>query len=369
MRIAQVAPLSEAVPPKLYGGTERVVSYLTEALVERGHDVTLFASGDSITAAKLESMWPVALRLCYGDLSAIAPTLRMLEKVRRRAEEFDIIHFHLDFFPCSLFSRQSTPFVTTLHGRLDTPEQQTFFDTFDDMPVVSISNAQRSTLTGVNWVGNVHHGLPSRLLTPVRVAPTYLAFLGRITPVKGVERAIRIAEACGTPLRIAAKVDSVDELYFEQAVKPLLDSPLVDYIGEISDGEKSAFLSGARALLFPIDWPEPFGLVMIEAMACGTPVVAFRRGSVPEVLEHGLTGFIVDDEAEAVLAVQRLGEISRARVREAFERRFTADRMTDHYLDIYQALVDRRAPGTQRKSIVEIAPAISGRGRKETSQP
>lgn len=369
MRIAQVAPLVEAVPPKLYGGTERIVSYLTESLVELGHEVTLFASGDSVTSAKLDAMWPVALRLSYGEMSAIAATLRMMELVRRRASDFDIIHFHLDFYPYSAFSRQGTPYVTTLHGRQDLPEQQAFFDTFNELSVVSISHAQRSTLRGVNWAGNVYHGIPKLLLRPLETKRNYLAFLGRITPVKRVEKAIQIAERCGIPLKIAAKVDAADELYFEREVKPLLRSPLVDYIGEINDDEKSAFLSGAHALLFPIDWPEPFGLVMIEAMACGTPVVAYRRGSVPEVLEHGLTGFVVDDEEQAVLAVRRLGELDPARVREVFEKRFTAERMARDYVDIYRALIDERAAPTQRKSIVEMAPAISGRGRRETSHP
>ncbi|SFW44241.1 glycosyltransferase family 4 protein [Luteibacter sp. UNCMF366Tsu5.1] len=341
MRIAQVAPLYESVPPVLYGGTERVVSYLTEALVARGHDVTLFASGDSVTAARLEPMWPKALRLHYGDLNATVPTLRMIEEVRRRADTFDVIHFHLDFFPFSTFSRQSTPYVTTLHGPLSLPEQDILSDTFGSMPIVSISHAQRVGKDAANWVGNVYHGLPVHLHTPREIERSYLAFLGRITPTKGIDKAIRIAEQCNVPLKIAAKIDSLDESYFEHQIRPLLNSPLVEFIGEIDEQDKTSFLSGARALLFPIDWPEPFGLVMIEAMACGTPVIAFRRGSVPEVIEEGVTGFVVADEDEAAAAVQYVDHLSHPRIRKAFERRFTSDRMADDYLRIYQSLMDR----------------------------
>lgn len=341
MKIAQVAPLFESVPPKGYGGTERVVSYLTEALVELGHEVTLFASGDSVTSARLEPMWPSSLRVPYGDLNSIAPTLSMLEKIRRRSSDFDIINFHLEFFPCSLFGRASTPFVTTLHGRLDLEHHQELFDTFMGAPFISISESQRAGLKRVNWVDTVHHGLPRFLLTPRLPKQGYLAFLGRITPVKGVEAAIRISEQCNTPLRIAAKVDSVDLAYFEKDVRPLLDSPLVEFIGEIGDEEKSEFLSGAKALLFPIDWPEPFGLVMIEAMACGTPILAFGRGSVPEVIDHGVTGFIVKSEQEAAASVRRLSELSPFRIREVFEERFTSTRMASRYVDAYRTLIDR----------------------------
>src|SRR6202035_4159568 len=302
MRIAQVAPLTEAVPPKLYGGTERVVHWLTEELVALGNDVTLFASGDSQTSAKLDATWPKALRLDGSVRDPNALHMVMLERVRRKCddEEFDFIHFHLDYYPFSLFSRQPTPFVTTMHGRLDLPEHQPVFDEFSSVPVVSISNAQRRALPQANWVRTVHHGLPVDLLRPKPIKPSYFAFLGRIAPEKGLDRAIRIAEHCGMPLKIAAKVDNVDRDYFQENIRPLIDSTNTEYIGEITDAEKSAFLSGAIVLLVPIDWPEPFGLVMIEAMACGTPVIAFNRGSVPEVIEDGLTGFIVEDTNGAI---------------------------------------------------------------------
>jgi glycosyltransferase involved in cell wall biosynthesis len=290
MRIAQIAPLTEAIPPKLYGGTERVVSWLTEELVALGHDVTLFATGDSVTAAQLAPMWPRALRLDGAIHDPTALQALVLEHVCRRASEFDVLHFHLDYHPFSLFSRQSTAFVTTLHGRLDLPEHQPVFTAFSSVPVVSISDAQRRPLPQVNWVRTIHHGLPADMLIPQRRAPAYLAALGRISPEKGFDRAIRIATACGLPLKIAAKIDRVDRDYFEMTIRPLLRGPQVEHIGEIGDGEKAAFLSGAIALLLPIDWPEPFGLVMIEAMACGTPVIAFNRGAVPEVVEDGVTG-------------------------------------------------------------------------------
>jgi glycosyltransferase involved in cell wall biosynthesis len=344
MRIAQVAPLTEAVPPKLYGGTERVVSWITEELVELGHDVTLFASGDSITSARLEAFWPKALRLDGSVRDPNALHLLMLEQIRQQAKEFDFLHFHLDYYPFSLFLRQPTPFVTTWHGRLDLPEHQALFDTFPTAPLVSISDAQRRPVPQGNWVRTVHHGLPERLLTPQPVTPSYLAFLGRIAPEKAVDRAIRIAGRCGLPLKIAAKIDPVDRDYFTAEIKPLLDQQGVEYIGEISDREKPAFLSGAVALLLPIDWPEPFGLVMIEAMACGTPVIGFHAGSVPEVIEDGLTGYIVKDETGAVAAVGRLGELSRERVRRRFEERFTARRMVQEYLEVYRSLMASETP-------------------------
>src|SRR5687768_11486459 len=344
MHIAQVAPLTEAIPPKLYGGTERVVYWLVEELVALGHEVTLFGSGDSCTSAKLEAFWPRALRLdgCIRDPNALH--MAMLECVRRKAHEFDLLHFHLDYYPFSLFSRQSTPFVTTLHGRLDLPEHQPVFDVFSSAPVVSISNAQRRPLQQARWIKTIHHGLPEKLLVPMPVKPSYLAFLGRIAPEKRVDRAIRIAEHCGIPLKIAAKVDRADRDYYEEEIRPMLDSPNVEYIGEISDKDKSAFLSGAIALLVPIDWPEPFGLVMIESMACGTPVIAFNRGSVPELVEEGLTGFIVEDEAGAIGAVDRLSHLSRTRIRERFEQRFTARRMALEYLAVYRELMEGAAP-------------------------
>ncbi|HEY2136094.1 MAG TPA: glycosyltransferase family 4 protein [Xanthobacteraceae bacterium] len=344
MRIAQIAPLTEAVPPKLYGGTERVIYWLTEELVALGHDVTLFASGDSKTSARLEAGWPRALRLDGAVRDANALHLAMLERVRRNASDFDYLHFHLDYYPFSLFSRQATPYLTTLHGRLDLPELHPIFNACPSAPVVSISNAQRRPVPQARWVRTVYHGLPEKLLAPKPATPSYLAFLGRIAPEKAVDRAIRIAQRCGIPLKIAAKVDRVDREYFETVIRPMIVAPDVEYIGEIADHEKSEFLSGAHALLATIDWPEPFGLVMIEAMACGTPVIAFNSGSVPEVVDDGLTGFIVEDELGAVGAVERLPELDRRRVRERFEERFTARRMALEYLAVYRSLVDSAAP-------------------------
>ena len=344
MRIAQIAPLTEAVPPKLYGGTERVVSWITEELVSMGHEVTLFASGDSMTSAKLEAVWPKALRLDGSVRDPNALHLLMLENIRQQADDFDLLHFHLDYYPFSLFLRQSTPFVTTWHGRLDLPEHQPLFHRFSTAPLISISDAQRRPVPQGNWVRTVHHGLPERLLTPQPVKPSYLAFLGRIAPEKALDRAIRIATRCGLPLKIAAKIDPVDRDYFTDEIEPLLDQPGIEYIGEINDREKAAFLSGAIALLLPIDWPEPFGLVMIEAMACGTPVIGFHAGSVPEVVEDGVTGYVVKDETGAVAAVGRVGELSRARVRERFEERFTARRMVQQYLEVYRSLMASEAP-------------------------
>jgi glycosyltransferase involved in cell wall biosynthesis len=343
MRIAQIAPLTEAVPPKLYGGTERVIHWLTEELVGLGHDVTLFASGDSRTSAKLEAGWPRALRLDGAVRDANALHLAMLERVRRQASEFDFLHFHLDYYPFSLFSRQATPFLTTLHGRLDLPELHPVFNACPLAPVVSISNSQRRPLPQARWVRTVYHGLPEQMLAPRPTPASYLAFLGRIAPEKAVDRAIHIARQCGIPLKIAAKVDRVDAEYYEQRIRPLIVPPHVEYIGEINDEQKSEFLSGAHALLATIDWPEPFGLVMIEAMACGTPVIAFNRGSVPEIVEDGLTGFIVEDELGAIGAVQRLGEIDRVQVRKRFEERFTARRMAQDYLGVYRTLHDNSA--------------------------
>jgi glycosyltransferase involved in cell wall biosynthesis len=344
MRIAQISPLTEAVPPKLYGGTERVVSWIAEELVSMGHDVTLFASGDSVTSAKLEAVWPRALRLDGSVRDPNALHQVMLENIRRQAKDFDFLHFHLDYYPFSLFLRQPTPFVTTWHGRLDLPEHQPLFDTFPTAPLVSISDAQRRPVPQGNWVRTVHHGLPERLLTPQPVKPSYLAFLGRIAPEKALDRAIRIAARCGLPLKIAAKIDPVDRDYFSAEIKPLLGQPGIEYIGEITDRDKAAFLSGAFALLLPIDWPEPFGLVMIEAMACGTPVVGFHAGSVPEVVEDGVTGYVVKDETGAVAAIGRIGELSRARVRERFEERFTARRMVQQYLEVYRRLMASETP-------------------------
>jgi glycosyltransferase involved in cell wall biosynthesis len=345
MRIAQIAPLFEAVPPKLYGGTERVVYALTEELVAMGHDVTLFASGDSITSATLDAMRPRALRLDPSVKDWIAYYMRMMELVRRRAHEFDVLHFHTDYFPSSLFSRQATPFLTTLHGRLDLPEFADVYNIFPDVPMVSISDSQRLPLPDLNWVATVLHGMPADLLKPVPVKQEYLAFLGRISPEKGIETAIRIAGRVGIKLRVAAKVDNADREYFETCVAPLvLENPNVEFIGEINDEQKPAFLSGAHALLFPIDWPEPFGLVMIESMGCGCPVIAFRRGSVPEVMDDGVTGFIVDNEDEAVAAVGRLGELDRKTVRATFDQRWTSRRMAEDYVAVYKRLAFRAKP-------------------------
>jgi glycosyltransferase involved in cell wall biosynthesis len=356
MRIAQIAPLTEAIPPKLYGGTERVVHWLTEELVALGHDVSLYASGDSCTSAKLEAPWPRALRFDSSIRDPNALHMLMLERVRQRADEFDFLHFHLDYYPFSIFARQQTPFMTTLHGRLDLPEHQPVFATFPSIPVVSISNAQRRPVPQAGWVKTIYHGLPEQLLTPQPVKQQYLAFLGRIAPEKRVDRAIRIAQQCGMPLKIAAKVDRVDREYYDQQIRPLIDGSDVEYIGEITDAQKSAFLSGAVALLVPIDWPEPFGLVMIEAMACGTPVIAFNRGSVPEVVDEGLTGFIVEDEKGAIGAIYRLSGLSRAKIRERFEERFTARRMAQDYLAVYRSLMDEDAP--RLKLVSSESPSI-----------
>jgi len=355
MRIAQVAPLTEAVPPRLYGGTERVVYWLTEELVALGHEVTLFASGDSRTSGKLEAAWPKALRLDGSVRDPNALHMLMLERVRRKCddEEFDFLHFHLDYYPFSLFARQPTPFLTTLHGRLDLPEHQPLFTTFPEIPLISISNAQRRPVPQANFIRTIHHGLPESLLTPQPVKPSYLAVLGRIAPEKGVDRAIRIAIRCGIPLKIAAKVDRADQEYYDALIKPMIDHPLVEYIGEIGDHEKSDFLSGAIGLLVPIDWPEPFGLVMIEAMACGTPVIAYNRGSVPEIVEDGKTGFIVEDEISAVADVGRLAELDRGAIRKHFEVRFTARRMALDYLNTYQAMIEAVTPRMKLVSSAE----------------
>jgi glycosyltransferase involved in cell wall biosynthesis len=338
--------LFEAVPPKMYGGSERVVSNLTEELVAQGHDVTLFASGDSVTAAKLDATWPNALRLDPSIRDWIAIYAMLIEHVRRRAHEFDVLHFHIDYFPNAVFLRQETPFVTTLHGRLDLPELQAVYNYFPDVPMISISNNQRRPCPDLNWVATVHHGIPENLLrpVPVPVEEPYFAFLGRISPEKGIERAIRIATQCGVKLKVAAKVDNADRVYYDTQIAPLLANAHVEFIGEINDSQKPAFLSGARALLFAIDWEEPFGLVMIEAMACGCPVIAFRRGSVPEVMTDGVTGFIVDNVEEAVAALGRLDEIDRVGVRRHFEKRFTARRMAEDYVRVYERLIRAAQP-------------------------
>ena len=354
MRIAQIAPLHEAVPPKFYGGTERVVSYLTDALVDLGHDVTLFASGDSHTKATLEAAWPRALRLDPSTRDVVAPHMLMLERVRRVADEFDVLHFHLDYLPFSLFSQLDTPFVTTLHGRLDLPELQAVFDTFPKVPVVSISDSQRLPLPQANWLDTIYHGLPEELLTPkTQKEPQYLAFLGRMCPEKRPDLAIEIAAQSGLPLKIAAKIDKADQEYFKTAIEPLLSQAHVEFLGEISEQQKHGFLSGAKALLFPIDWCEPFGLVMIEAMACGTPVIAFNRGSVPEVIDHGITGYICEDVREAVSALQHLDDLSRSEIRAQFVRRFSARTMARNYVESYASLLHTmRLPALRRATAV-----------------
>ncbi len=338
MRIAQIAPLFESVPPKRYGGTERVVHWLTEELVGMGHDVTLFATGDSTTSAKLVPARDIAQRFQPNFEVNGAPYMRLLELVRRAADNFDVLHFHIDFWPFSLFSRQSTPFLSTMHGRMDRDWVADIYDLFPDTPLVSISDAQRAPVPHLGWAGTVLHGMPRNLLRPVPAAQTYLAFLGRISPEKGIESAIRIAAGCDTPLRVAAKIGEEDSSYYASVISPLLSGSGVEFIGEIDDSQKPEFLSGARALLVPIDWPEPFGLVMIEAMACGCPVIAFRRGSVPEVIEDGLTGFVVDDVAGAIAAVGRLHELDRAAIRRRFEERWTARRMAEDYLALFRRL-------------------------------
>jgi glycosyltransferase involved in cell wall biosynthesis len=342
LRIAQVAPLSESVPPKLYGGTERVVSVLTEELVAQGHAVTLFASGDSKTKATLVPICKQSQRLagCADPLSA---HMLMLEQVAQRAKEFDIIHYHVAPLHFSLARRMSTPHVTTMHGRLDLPELVPLYEEFTELPLVSISDAQRAPLPHQNWVGTVHHGFPERDFRFHPEPGSYLAFLGRISREKRVDRAIAIAKACGWPLRIAAKVDPTDVQYFKNEIAPLMEHPLIEFIGEISDSEKCAFLGNARALLFPIDWPEPFGLVMIESLACGTPVVAYRGGSVAEVIEDGVTGFIVSDMDQAIDAARRVHTLDRRACRDAFTRRFTAGRMASAYVRLYRQLTSTAA--------------------------
>jgi glycosyltransferase involved in cell wall biosynthesis len=346
MRIAQVAPLYESVPPKLYGGTERVVSFLTEELVRQGHEVTLFASGDSKTAATLVPMCESALRLQRGRIvDPIAHHIRMMELVLQQAPEFDVLHFHTDYLQFPTLRRVAVPAITTEHGRLDTADLKPLFSEFWDMKVVSVSDAQRVPLADANWVATVYHGLPADLYTLNPKPDTYLVFLGRISPEKRVDRAIEIAKATGRKLKIAAKVDSADREYFDREIKHLLNDPIVEFIGEIGDKEKQEFLANAAALLFPIDWPEPFGLVLIEAMACGTPVIAYPFGSVPELVDDGQTGFVVKDIAEAAAAVRRIEIIDRVGCRESFDKRFTAARMAADYVELYGQLTYEAATG------------------------
>jgi glycosyltransferase involved in cell wall biosynthesis len=344
MKIAQIAPLAESVPPKLYGGTERVVSYLTEELVRLGHDVTLFASGDSETTAKLVAAAPRALRLDPRVKDPLAPLALMIERVRAMAHEFDILHFHIDHVHLPVFRPLARKTVTTMHSRLDLAELAPLYREFGDMPLVSISTAQRKPLAFANWVGTVHHGL-AREVCPFNPAPRggYFAFLGRVSQEKGLERAIEIARRAGVRLRIAAKIDTADQEYFQTRIVPRLGEPGIEFVGELNEAQKPAFLGNASALLFPIDWPEPFGLAMIEAMSCGTPVIAWPHGSVPEVVEDGRTGYVVDSIDAAVAALEKAAHLDRLGVRERFEERFSAARMAQDYLSVYRALGRRRA--------------------------
>jgi len=341
MRIAEVAPLFESVPPKLYGGTERVVAYLTNELVHQGHEVTLFASGDSKTEARLVAPVDSALRLNRRFMDWLPHYLLMLEQVFKQKDRFDIVHFHVDFLHFPLSRREGIAQLSTLHGRLDIPDLAPLYREFEEMPVVSISDAQRQPLPHVNWLSTIRHGLPPNLYRLHKRPGRYLAFLGRISPEKRVDRAVEIAERVGIPLKIAAKIDNADRAYFEH-IKAIFNHPLVEYVGEVSQDQKQEFLGNALALLFPIDWPEPFGLVMIEAMACGTPTIAFRRGSVPEIIEDGISGFIVDDVTAAAQAVERVASFDRTRCRRAFERRFTAQRMASDYLFVFSRLLEDR---------------------------
>jgi glycosyltransferase involved in cell wall biosynthesis len=342
MRIAQISPLMESVPPRLYGGTERIVSYLTEELVRMGHEVTLFASGDSTTAAELVGCCQQALRLDSSVKDIVPYYMLMLDRVRQQADDFDILHFHIDAYHCPLFTPIAHRTVTTLHGRQDLKDLKPLYVGFPEMPLVSISHDQRKPIAHANFAGTVHHGLPTHLLKAnLTVNGGYLAFLGRISPEKRPDRAIRIARAAGIPLKIAAKVDKTDEPYFREHIAPLLEGDGVDFIGEINERQKGAFLGNALGLLFPIDWPEPFGLVMIEAMACGTPVLAFDHGSVPEIVEDGITGKIVHSEEEAINIIPALLALDRRGVRRRFEERFSATRMAKDYLAVYRSLLRR----------------------------
>jgi glycosyltransferase involved in cell wall biosynthesis len=342
MKIAQVSPLYESVPPKLYGGTERVVSYLTEELVAQGHDVTLFASGDSITDARLVPSCPRALRLDQEIVDPLPHHLVQLEHVCELAESFDVIHFHLDYVHLPHCRRQQAPHVTTLHGRLDIADLFPLYCTFSDAPVVSISDAQRRPLQWLNWQATVYHGLPDDLYVAREAPGDYLAFLGRISPEKRLDRAINIAKRVGMKIKVAAKVDAADAEYYTNVIKPLLDDTCIEFVGEINEGEKQEFLGNAYALLFPIDWPEPFGLVAVEAMACGTPVIAYRHGSVPELIEDGVTGFIVENIDGAAEAVRKISNIDRGGCREKFAERFSAKRMARQYVAVYDGLMNDR---------------------------
>jgi glycosyltransferase involved in cell wall biosynthesis len=367
MRIAQVAPLYEAVPPATYGGTERVVSNITEELVRLGHDVTLFASADSTTSAELVVSRSRAIRTDPSCKDPLAAHLVMFEQVAQAADRFDLIHFHTGFLHFPLARRMRTPHVTTLHGRLDISDFVPLFDEFLDIPLVSISTSQRHPVSRASWCGTVHHGLPCDLLPFSSRSRGYLCFVGRISPEKRPDRAIEIARHAGLPLKIAAKVDAADREYFATTIEPLLATPGVEYLGEVGDHQKAELLGGAQALLFPIDWPEPFGMVVIEALACGTPVVAWNHGSIPELIDHGATGFVVDTIKDAVAAVVETVRLNRARCRQAFEERFTAARMTRDYLAIYESLIERagahtRGEGQRDRSRRGPEPVLHRRG-------
>lgn len=366
MKIAQVAPLYESVPPKYYGGTERVVSYLTEELVRQGHEVTLFASGDSETTARLYPIAHRSLRLDKHCVDEIAHHVLLLEQIAGVESEFDVIHFHLGYLHFPVARRLRTPHISTQHGRLDLPDLMGLYSMFRDLPNVSISNDQRKAMPWVNWVSTVYHGLPPQLYQFHETPGSYFAFLGRISPEKRVDRAIEVAKRLGVPIKIAAKVDKVDVDYFESSIHPLLDHALVEYVGEIGEGEKSEFLGSAAALIFPIDWPEPFGLVMIEALACGTPVIAYRQGSVPEVITHGLDGFVVGTIDEAVEAAAST-TIDRRRCRETFEQRFSVSRMASDYVATYERVIAGPPPPPERVPEPEAA-AVSMWAVREGSE-
>ncbi len=359
MRIAQVSPLWESVPPKLYGGTERIVSYLTEELVRLGHDVTLFASGDSVTSARLEPICAHALRLNTGIFNRDAPMTMLMEQALGKPGDFDIIHSHLDFMGFPVSRRNTTPTVTTFHGRLDLPELQPVFREYAEMPMVSISDAQRKPVSWANWQSTVYHGLPRDLYHVHPNPGGYLAFLGRIAPEKRPDHAIEIAKRVGIPLRIAAKVDPMDQKYFQTEIEPLLSHPLIEYIGEITDTEKNDFLGHAMALVCPYDWPEPFGLVLIEALACGTPVLAYRRGSIPEIIEDKVTGFVCEGLDEMAASVQCIPEIDRRQCRVTFEQRFSAERMALDYLRVYQQVVGNTNEREEVATSLESWPTVS----------
>jgi glycosyltransferase involved in cell wall biosynthesis len=357
LRIAQVAPLAESVPPRLYGGTERIVSYLTEELVRQGHRVTLYASGDSVTAAELVPLTSRAIRLDPEVIDPLAHAVRMVERVMADADRFDVIHFHMDHLQLGAMRRLRTPSLATMHGRMDLPDLAALYAEFSDVALVSISDAQRTPLPDLNWQATIHHGLPMDQIAPSLGVGGYLAFLGRTSPEKGLDQAIAIAQRSGQPLKIAAKIDEVDEGYFEEHIRPLLTGE-IEFVGEIKEDQKDAFLGGASALLFPIDWPEPFGLVMIEAAARGTPVLAYPRGSVREVIEEGVTGMVVEDADQAVAALPDLLRLPRAEVRKAVEQRFSQARMARDYVDLYRRLIAAAQRGMRAPLAIDPEPSL-----------